>query len=193
MKLNLLALTTLVALAAAQSSDSGSASSTTTTAATTTTSLTPEQSCALKCDDSDVCCKAGCYHVPCPNASQANDTNNCVSACPQGTGSPSDTQKYAECQSRCYSSHFFPITANGGSGASQTSAGSSDATTTGTGKGSSSTGSGSSGSRSSQSGSGTGTSSGASTTETNAASIAQMKLGVSAVGILGVALGIWAL
>ena len=49
--------------------------------------------------------------MPCPSESQANDTNSCVAACPQGTGSPSDTQKYADCEQKCFSSHFFP--ANG--------------------------------------------------------------------------------
>ncbi|KAB8233550.1 hypothetical protein ETB97_003648 [Aspergillus alliaceus] len=191
MKLNLITLTSLVALAAAQSS------STTESAPSTTVSLSPEQSCAKKCDASDLCCIAGCFKVPCPNGSQANDTNNCVAACPQGTGSPADTQRYANCQNECYSSHFFPITATGAPGASKTSASDSDATTTGkdsssTGKGSSSTGS---GSKSSQSGSsGTSTSSGSAASGTpNAASVAQLKLGVSAAGIAGLALGIWAL
>ncbi|KAB8074145.1 hypothetical protein BDV29DRAFT_174053 [Aspergillus leporis] len=194
MKFNLLALTTLLAVAAAQSSDTAAATTTTTTAATTTASLSPEQSCALKCDKTDGCCIAACFKVPCPNASQANDTNNCVAACPQGTGTPSDTQRYIDCSNRCLSSHFFPITATGGSGASQTSASDSDATTTGKGSSSSgSSGSGSSGSRSTQSGSGTGTNSGSSPSETNAASIAQMKLGVSVAGVVGAALGIWAL
>ncbi|OGM45559.1 hypothetical protein ABOM_006480 [Aspergillus bombycis] len=200
MKLNLIALASLVALTAAQSTDSTSEPATGTTAApTTTVSLSPQQSCAKKCDATDLCCIAGCFQVPCPNDSQANDTNTCVAACPQGSGTPADTDRYAACQSSCYSSHFFPITATGNSGASKTSASDSDATTTGTGKDSSSTGSsGSSGSGSGSSGSGstgTGTSTGsaASGTETNAASVAKLQLGVSAAGIAGVALGIWAL
>lgn len=55
-----------------------------------------------------MCCIAKCYKVPCPSDSQANDTNSCVAACPQGTGSPADTKKYADCEQSCYSSHFFP-------------------------------------------------------------------------------------
>lgn len=162
MKLNLIALTSLVALTAAQSTDSTSDSATgTTVAPSATVSLSPQQSCAKKCtlpsflallpkciakltksgDATDLCCIAGCFEVPCPNDSQANDTNTCVAACPQGSGTPSDTERYAACQSSCYSSHFFPITATGNSGASKTSASNSDATTTGTGKDSSSTGS----------------------------------------------------
>ncbi|KAB8212412.1 hypothetical protein P875_00033990 [Aspergillus parasiticus SU-1] len=198
MKLNLIALTSLVALTAAQSTDSTSDSATgTTVAPSATVSLSPQQSCAKKCDATDLCCIAGCFEVPCPNDSQANDTNTCVAACPQGSGTPSDTERYASCQSSCYSSHFFPITATGNSGASKTSASNSDATTTGTGKDSSSTGSSdSSGSRSSGSkSSGTGTSTGtaATGTETNAASVAKLQMGVSAAGIAGLALGIWAL
>ncbi|KAE8358909.1 hypothetical protein BDV27DRAFT_61097 [Aspergillus caelatus] len=198
MKLNLIALASLVALTAAQSTDSASDSATGTTAApSTTVSLSPQQSCAKKCDQTDLCCIAGCFQVPCPNDSQANDTNTCVAACPQGSGTPSDTERYAACQSSCYSSHFFPITATGNSGASKTSASDSDATTTGTGKDSSSTGSSeSSGSRSSgskSSGTGTSTGSAASGTETNAASVAKLQLGASAAGIAGLALGILAL
>ncbi|KAE8324341.1 hypothetical protein BDV39DRAFT_180654 [Aspergillus sergii] len=198
MKLNLIALTSLVALTAAQSTDSTSDSATgTTVAPSATVSLSPQQSCAKKCDATDLCCIAGCFEVPCPNDSQANDTNTCVAACPQGSGTPSDTERYAACQSSCYSSHFFPITATGNSGASKTSASNSDATTTGTGKDSSSTGSSdSSGSRSSGSkSSGTGTSTGtaATGTETNAASVAKLQLGASAAGIAGLALGILAL
>ncbi|GAB1191960.1 hypothetical protein BDV32DRAFT_115583 [Aspergillus pseudonomiae] len=196
MKLNLIALASLVALTAAQSTDSTSEAATGTTAApTTTVSLTPQQSCAKKCDQTDLCCIAGCFQVPCPNDSQANDTNTCVAACPQGSGTPADTDRYAACQSSCYSSHFFPITATGNSGASKTSASDSSATTTG--KDSSSTDSSeSSGSRSSGSkSSGTGTSTGtaATSSETNAASVAKLQLGVSAAGIAGVAFGIWAL
>ncbi|KAE8150326.1 hypothetical protein BDV25DRAFT_113393 [Aspergillus avenaceus] len=134
MKLNILALASLVALTAAQSA------STSESAATATVSLTPQEQCVKsKCSANDICCVAGCYQVPCPNGSQANDTNSCVAACPQGTGSPSDTERYASCQANCFSSHYFPITATGGSGPSKTTASSADATTTG--KGSSKTGS----------------------------------------------------
>lgn len=66
----------------------------------------------------DLCCIAKCYKVPCPSESQANDTNSCVAACPQGTGTPADTEKYTNCQQNCFSSHFFP--ANGGAATTHT-------------------------------------------------------------------------
>lgn len=69
-------------------------------------------------DTKDVCCIAACFKVPCPSDNQANDTNKCVSACPQGTGTPADTQKYADCEQKCFSSHFFPAN---GAAATQTS------------------------------------------------------------------------
>ncbi|KAF9884433.1 hypothetical protein FE257_001764 [Aspergillus nanangensis] len=184
MKLNILALASLLALAAAQD-----ASTTSTGGASATTSLSPEASCAKKCGDTDRCCVAACYKVPCPSDQQANDTNECVAACPQGTGSPSDTEKYAQCQSRCFSSHFFPIT-DGGS--QPTGASNSDATATGTSGNSDSGSNGSSGSGAKETGTGTATGTGASASSTeNAAPITQV--GVSAAGILGVALGLFVL
>ncbi|PWY95726.1 hypothetical protein BO94DRAFT_530467 [Aspergillus sclerotioniger CBS 115572] len=184
-----LALSSLLALAVAQDASS------TTASATTTASLSPQASCATKCADTDICCIAECYQVPCPNNAQANDTTSCVAACPQGSGSPSDQKSYASCQSSCYSSYFFPASATGASGSSATTAGSNDASTTKSGSSSSSTGS-SSNHKSGSSGSGTGTStatgSHASSTE-NAAAITQLKLGVSAAGVVGFILAAWAL
>ncbi|OOF97360.1 hypothetical protein ASPCADRAFT_129047 [Aspergillus carbonarius ITEM 5010] len=130
-----LALSSLLALAVAQDASSTSSS------ATTTASLSPQASCATKCADTDICCIAQCYEVPCPNNAQANDTTSCVAACPQGSGSPSDQKSYASCQSSCYSSYFFPASATGASGSSATTAGSNDASTTNSGSSSSSTGS----------------------------------------------------
>lgn len=72
---------------------------------------------------------AACYHVPCPSESQANDTNRCVAACPQGNGSAADSKKYADCEQACYSSHFFP--ADNGAAATETSSGSSATVATG--------------------------------------------------------------
>lgn len=73
---------------------------------------------------------AACYKVPCPSDSQANDTTSCVAACPQGSGTPKDTDKYASCQASCYSSHFFPASATGSGGSTATSAKDADATAT---------------------------------------------------------------
>ncbi|KAF7714630.1 Uncharacterized protein PECH_007211 [Penicillium ucsense] len=98
----MVAFSALLALAAAVD--------TTTSAMAPTVTMTAEALCAKKCNANDVCCIAQCYHVPCPSDNQANDTNNCVAACPQGTGSPADTQKYADCEQRCYSSHFLATT-----------------------------------------------------------------------------------
>ncbi|PLB45171.1 hypothetical protein P170DRAFT_274320 [Aspergillus steynii IBT 23096] len=190
MKLNLIALTALLGLAVAQSSTS-------TGEASATTSLSPEASCAKKCSDNDLCCVASCYKVPCPSDSQANDTVSCVAACPQGTGSPSDTDRYAKCQSSCYSSHFFPATKLSDSGSSATHASSnSDSKTTGTSDDDSSSATGSStghhsGSGSSASASATGTSSGSEASET--ANAAALKLGVSTAGVIGLVLGALAL
>lgn len=77
----------------------------------------------------NVCCIAKCYNVPCPSDNQVNDTNSCVAACPQGTGTPADTKKYTDCQQACFSSHYFPIddstaTGTSGSGSGSTASGS---------------------------------------------------------------------
>ncbi|GIK02183.1 hypothetical protein Aspvir_006228 [Aspergillus viridinutans] len=170
---NIIAVSSLLVLATAQS--------TTTSASSTTASLSPEASCAAKCSSSDICCIAGCFHVPCPSDQQANDTVSCVAACPQGSGTPSDTDKYASCQSSCYSSHFFPATMTN-AGSTGTGVSSNTATTTG-----------SSGSKST-SGSSTATSSGSTSSSThNAAAVNQLQLGVSAAGLLGFVFAAWAL
>ena len=78
-----------------------------------------------------MCCRAKCYKVPCPSDSQANDTNHCVAACPQGNGTAADTQRYSDCEQRCYSSHFFPATDASGGQTETVSAGNSAVTETG--------------------------------------------------------------
>ncbi|CEJ53963.1 hypothetical protein PEBR_23071 [Penicillium brasilianum] len=183
MKFTLIALSTLLALAAA-------ADSTTSTVAPATT-LSAEAQCAQKCDANDVCCVAQCYHVPCPSDDNANDTNSCVAACPQGTGSPSDTQKYADCEQKCYSSHFFNPTTAVAQATHSASSGSSGTTVTG----SSATETGSSGSDSNKaasntSGSATNTASGAAQS-TGAA--ANLQLGASGAGLFGLVLAAFAL
>ncbi|KKK17837.1 hypothetical protein ARAM_004592 [Aspergillus rambellii] len=183
MKLNIIALTSLLALVVAED-----ASSTTTAAATATTSLSPEASCAANCGAADRCCRALCFRVPCPSEQQANDTVSCVAACPQGNGSPADTEAYAQCQASCYSTHYFPATATLAESSSSTSSGSSSATTTG-----SSDNSDSDSSSSNSSSSGTATGSGSSATHTGAASITALKFSVSALGLGGFFLAAWAL
>ena len=61
----------------------------------------------------DLCCVASCHHVPCPNQSQANNSNECVAKCPQGSGTPADATRYAQCEQGCFSTHYFPITGTG--------------------------------------------------------------------------------
>ncbi|KAI9039686.1 uncharacterized protein KD926_009156 [Aspergillus affinis] len=191
MKLNLIALTALLGLTVAQSSTS-------TGQASATASLTPEASCAKKCTETDLCCVASCYKVPCPSDSQANDTVDCVAACPQGTGSPSDTDRYAKCQNSCYSSHFFPATklTDSDSNSKTTATANSDSKTTATDKDSKSSATGSSGSHHSGSGSsasatGSSTSSGSEASST--ANAAALKLGASTAGVIGLVLGALAL
>ncbi|EEH34587.1 hypothetical protein PAAG_05636 [Paracoccidioides lutzii Pb01] len=76
-------------------------------ATTTTTSLSPQLMCASSCPSSSVCCKASCLGVPCPDNSMANRTNQCAMSCNQGSGSPSDIQNYAMCQSSCIQAFFL--------------------------------------------------------------------------------------
>ncbi|KAJ5787931.1 hypothetical protein N7457_002921 [Penicillium paradoxum] len=186
MKFNILALSAIIALAAAAE---------TTTADVSTTTLTAEAECAKQCDAKDICCTAKCYKVPCPSDNQANDTNDCVAACPQGTGTPADADKYAACEQSCYTSHFW-----GGSGNAPTATNTAAAATgTGSTATKSSSDSSTTGSKSSDnddssdssSSSGTATSSGFSQETDNSAS--NVKLGASAAGLFGLVAAAFAL
>ncbi|KAJ5636917.1 uncharacterized protein N7484_010230 [Penicillium longicatenatum] len=86
-----------------------------------------KEQCAKTCDPRDSCCIAKCYQVPCPSESQVDDTHDCVAACPQGTGSPADTQKYADCEQRCFDTHYLPAA---GVAATTTSSGATASSTT---------------------------------------------------------------
>ncbi|KAL2007955.1 hypothetical protein VTN00DRAFT_7937 [Thermoascus crustaceus] len=187
MKYSLIAISGLAALAAAADSTTDAAP------APAVTSLSPEARCAAKCAASDVCCLAQCFKVPCPSESMANDNTKCAAACPQGSGSPSDTEAYAKCQQACFSSHFFPATGNqpvetGSSGntdsATGTVAGSSATATSGSDSSSSASGSSKAESSASRTSSGSGAA-----TSTGAAS----QLGASAAGIFGLILAAFAL
>ncbi|KAJ5115465.1 hypothetical protein NUU61_001224 [Penicillium alfredii] len=177
MKLNLLALSTLLAVAAAADTTSAEPSTTTTSA---------EVKCAKSCDSKDLCCVAKCYKVPCPNDNQANDTNSCVSACPQGSGSPADTQKYAQCEQNCFSSHFFPA-----NGAATTKTSTTDTTATGSAATETSSDSTKSSDSKTSSTSGSPTSSSGAAETSNAA--ANVKLGASAAGLFGLVIAAFAL
>ncbi|KAJ5207442.1 hypothetical protein N7491_001928 [Penicillium cf. griseofulvum] len=191
MKFSILALSALVACAIAAD---------TTTANSSTVTLTPEAECAKSCEATDICCTAKCYKVPCPSDNQANDTNECVAACPQGNGSPADTQKYTDCEQSCYRSHFWGGNSNGAtathSSATSTGTGS---TATQTSSDSSSTDSKSSDSNDNDSNdgkddssSGTATSSSGMSKETSNAG-ANVKLGASAAGLFGLVVAAFAL
>ncbi|KAJ6144145.1 hypothetical protein N7470_008040 [Penicillium chermesinum] len=158
MKLSLIALSAALAVAAADT--------TSTTEPTATVTLSPEAQCATHCDRNDTCCIAKCYHVPCPNATQANDTNSCVRACPQGTGSPEDTKKFADSTSTTVTHNGVTTTET--SFAQSTSSSNGDSTQS----------------------SGTATSTGAIQTENAAANI---RLGASGAGLFGLVLAALAL
>ncbi|OGE55649.1 hypothetical protein PENARI_c004G08722 [Penicillium arizonense] len=183
MKFNVLALSALLAFAAAE----------TTTADASTTTSNPSVECAKQCEPTDTCCIAKCWNVPCPSDNQANDTNSCVAACPQGTGSPADAQKYASCEQSCYSSHFW-----GGHGPTATQSTSTstatDATATETSSDASTTDSsknnGNDSSSTNDSSDGTATSSSGFSTETTNAAV---KVGASAAGLFGLVAAAFAL
>ncbi|CAG7986442.1 unnamed protein product [Penicillium salamii] len=185
MKLTFVALSALLAIAVAD----------TTTAEASVITSTPETECAKQCDPKDICCTAKCYKVPCPSDNQADDTNSCVSACPQGNGTPADIQKYADCEQSCYSSHFW-----GGHGATAThpsTSTSSGSTATQTGSSSSSTSSSDSNSSNndsndSDSSDGTSTSSSTFAQQTTNAG-AHVKLSASAAGLFGLVAVVFAL
>ncbi|KAJ6050275.1 hypothetical protein N7499_010334 [Penicillium canescens] len=188
MKFSVLALSALLAFAAAE----------TTTADASTTTSNPSVECAKQCEPTDTCCIAKCWNVPCPSDNQANDTNSCVAACPQGTGSPADAQKYADCEQSCYSSHFWgghgPTATQSTSTSTATDATatetSSDASTTDTSKTSDNDNDDNSSSGSTNDSSdGTATSSSGFSTETNAA----VKVGASAAGLFGLVAAAFAL
>ncbi|KAL4979436.1 hypothetical protein BDW66DRAFT_127427 [Aspergillus desertorum] len=193
MKLSLVALSSVLALVAAQDSSSSSETSTeTSTAPATTHSLTAAERCALNCGDSDLCCVAACYSVPCPSDQQANNTNTCVSQCDQGNGSEEDIQAYAECQASCISSTYFPGTVTVTSAPTSSSTGSNTATTTSSGDDADSTDDSNSDNSSATSTNGdsaTATGSGDEPSDTNAAA----RLGVSAAGLAGLLVAAWAL
>ncbi|KAG6044195.1 hypothetical protein E4U39_003605 [Claviceps sp. Clav50 group G5] len=95
--------------------------------------------CLKKCAVGDVNCQSHCITVPSPNEQQVNDTTKCAAACPQGSGSPEETQKYADCVQGCISKHYFdksggtPQPTGGNSGSSSGSGSSSSGSSSGAG------------------------------------------------------------
>lgn len=152
-------------------------------ASSTTATLSPQASCAIKCPGDDICCQAKCIGVPCPNQGMANKTTECAAACPQGSGSPADTEAYGQCQFSCISSFFFTPS---GTATLPTEAATSPASTTGA-----ATQSGGSSGSGSQTASAT--SSGASAKSSGGAANPHHQLGSSAAGIIGLVMAALAL
>ncbi|KAK2002268.1 hypothetical protein LX36DRAFT_652484 [Colletotrichum falcatum] len=162
-----------------------SAQSTTSTAASAASS---EQAaianCLKACPATDVGCQSKCISVPNPDESQVNKTTACVAACPQGDGSPEQTQKYADCSQKCISDYFYSsggtpaATAGSGSGS-----GSAATAATATGSAAAATGSGSA-SRTSGATGASGTEAAASGTSTPNA--APALIGSASLGVVGI-------
>ncbi|KAJ9604777.1 hypothetical protein H2200_010892 [Cladophialophora chaetospira] len=128
----------LVVLAAAQNATSTESKTSliapttahSSSAASATASLSPQVKCLQSCGSADVCCQAKCVGVPCPSQQQANATTDCAAKCPQGNGTASETEEYANCQASCISSYFMTSSATAAPTGSQT-AGSASASSTG--------------------------------------------------------------
>ncbi|KIW68154.1 hypothetical protein PV04_04120 [Phialophora macrospora] len=125
----------LLAFAAAQNAtltetslDIAASTSAASSTASSTASLSPQVRCLQSCGSADVCCQAKCVGVPCPSQSQANATTDCAAQCPQGNGTASETEEYANCQASCISSYFLTASTTAAPTASQTD---SSASTTG--------------------------------------------------------------
>ncbi|KAI9860701.1 MAG: hypothetical protein M1824_002992 [Vezdaea acicularis] len=160
-----------------------SATGTSSSAAATTTSA--EQACLAKCANGDVTCQAACITVPAPNDLMANQTTECAAKCDQGSGSPSDTQKYSDCVQGCISSYFYSpsstiasATGTGGTAASATATGTNTSgKPSGTGASASATGT--------KSGSSTGTATGASASASKTNAAGQFRFGAPLAGAAG--------
>ncbi|KND95104.1 hypothetical protein TOPH_00138 [Tolypocladium ophioglossoides CBS 100239] len=110
-------------------------------AAQSPVSLTPAQAsqaaCLKTCKAGDVNCQAPCVGVPNPDGSQVDATTKCAAACPQGDGSPAQTDQYAACVNKCIKKNYFTSggtpQATGGSGGSASGTSSAAAVATQTG------------------------------------------------------------
>ncbi|KAK3328978.1 hypothetical protein B0H66DRAFT_9588 [Apodospora peruviana] len=125
---------------------SAQSTTTTTNPPTTTDSATAAANsaqaailaCLDACKPGDVDCTSKCIAVPNPNASQVNETNKCVAACPQGSGSASDNKVYGDCVNKCIGQYYFttdgtptPTGAAGGSSGNGNTGGDSDSNNNG--------------------------------------------------------------
>ncbi|KAF1989601.1 hypothetical protein K402DRAFT_258551 [Aulographum hederae CBS 113979] len=98
----------VLALSAATVSAQSSSSSETDVAPTTSAPPTALDICLFACAAADVDCKADCVGVPHPDFIAANNTNNCILACPQGDGSAADNAAFTRCKQACISRFVIP-------------------------------------------------------------------------------------
>jgi len=172
----------LFAVASANSS-SAQSSSTVAVSSTSTYTLTPAQSsqatCLEDCKADDVDCRAACISAATPDATAANNTNNCVAACPKGNGTAAENAAYATCLEGCIKKYY---TSTGAAATATGDSGNNNAASTGTGTVTGSVASGTGSSSGSSHGS---SSSSASAKSSSSASAADMvRVGGSAVGLL---------
>ncbi|KAL8329022.1 hypothetical protein RB597_004657 [Gaeumannomyces tritici] len=168
------------AIVAAQSSGAGSATVAPPASSVSLGSATATYVACLKgCRDDDVNCRAKCGGVPFPSDSQANATNICAAACPKGTGTEPEVLQWNKCVSNCVEKNFWA--SSGGTPSPTGAAGGSGSGSSGSGSGSSTTG-GSGGNAAKTSG----TTSGSGSAQTNAPNPANaLRVGTSAVGLVG--------
>lgn len=177
------------AFAAIVAAQASSSPTTTLASPATTASLDPAQAtyiaCLKGCRDDDVNCRAKCGNVPFPNEGQANATNICAAACPKGKGTEPEVIEWNKCVANCVEKNFWassggtpsPTGASGGSGSGSGSGSSGSSSSAGSGA---TGGSGGSAARTS------GTTSGSGTAQTNAPNPANaLRVGTSAVGLVG--------
>jgi len=157
------------------------AQSTAVSAPATSVSLDPAQStyvnCLKTCRDDDVNCRAKCGNVPFPNEQQVNATNTCAAACPKGKGTEAEVIQWGECVQACIGKNYYTV--SGGTPQATGAAGSGS----GSGSGSSSSPSGTAGSGSNPASTTGG--SGASKTSAPANPADVLRVGSSAVGLIG--------
>jgi hypothetical protein len=63
--------------------------------------------CLNACKPEDVDCRAGCIAVPSPSDQQANNTVNCVAACPIGKGTEADNNAFTKCTTDCVNNNYY--------------------------------------------------------------------------------------
>jgi len=141
MRFSTILLGAFAALVSAQSTSgtatSDSVATTSSSSAASTSAAEPQiEQCIKACALGDVSCTSKCIAVPDPSASQVNQTNNCVAACPKGSGSASDNLNYSNCIDACVGKFYFtsggtpsPTGASDGGSGSGNGSGSSGAAT----------------------------------------------------------------